>query len=243
VKTSQIRTLIDEIETLRQTITNNKEEDWLTFASLTNTLARAINLRVTIPDKFDGDWSKFHTHPAAVDSRRVVTAAERFISTIPSEQERDDSELMLAILTRTLGEIYRIQQNLGMNVPVSDGVVYGLLDRVEKAVSEVLPDDPLPAHLSDAAERFLDQFYQDSEKMKSLKGFYDIERSLEAIGIDRSKAIKLFTYLHNDGRFGEVTAKMNSQHSPTEVKTFELSNCEMGYKKEDPKAAKHRRKF
>lgn len=140
---------------------------------------------------------------------------------------------MKQLLARALGEIYRLQQRLDISVPVSDGVVYGLLNGVERAVQEVLNDDPLTKQDSDAAEQFLQQIYNDEKKLAALQGFYDIERELEAMGIDRGKAIALLTYLHNNNQFGEITEKMNSSHSPIEVKSFELTEFEHGYPRGD----------
>ncbi|WP_434418901.1 hypothetical protein [Nannocystis pusilla] len=220
----QIISLVDQINTLRQTITARKEQDWLTFASFTNTLARAINVGITIPDTFPGDWEHFHTHPIAENARQVVTVAERFLRTVP----RDSTQLLLL---QILGQIFRIEQHLEMSVPVSDGVVYGLLKGIEEAIDHAIPEELLPERLTEAGETFLDEFYKDPAKMAKVKGFYDIEQGLAAVGIDRARAIKLLTYLHNDSRFGEITVKMNSQHSPVEVKDLELSEFETGYKK------------
>jgi hypothetical protein len=237
MNTQNIANLIDAIESLYKDIVKTHEEDWLAFASLTNTLARNINLAVTIPDAFTGDWATFYGHPVAKDSKRVVAAARRLLMTVSSEGSGEDSGEELAvlkqILARTLGEVYRIQQHLGVNTPVSDGVVYGLLNGVEDAVLRILQKDPLTKAESDAAEEFLDKkFYRDSDSMANLKGFYDIEQDLAGLGVDRSKAIALFTYVYNDHRFGEIVEKLNSGYSPVECKTFELSDCDMGYKEE-----------
>ena len=137
------------------------------------------------------------------------------------------------LLMRTLGEVYRIQQRMQISVPVSDGVVYGLLNGVENAADSILTTDPVTAKESEDAEKFLDEIYRDKAKMAKFEGFYDIERELQGMGIDRGKAIVLLTYLHNSGRFCELTEKMNSSHSPTECKDFELSEFEHGYEKDD----------
>lgn len=124
---------------------------------------------------------------------------------------------------KVLGEVYRLQKKAGVPVPVGDGAIYGLLNGVKEAIDSCIPEAPIDNSLMEAATKVLSETFDDPAKLKAFSGFYDIERDLAAVGVDRGKAIVILTYLYNSGRFTEMLDKMNSTNSPIEVKKFDLS--------------------
>jgi len=52
--------------------------------------------------------------------------------------------------------------------------------------------------------------------LKELKGYYEIEPRIQALGIDRWKALTIMRWYFLDNRFVEVFEKMKGSHSPTE---------------------------
>ncbi len=69
----------------------------------------------------------------------------------------------------------------------------------------------------------LEPIWADEEKLKNFRGFYDIERELEQRGVHRSDAIAILRYLKANHQFTDVIEKMDSSHSPSECRRFELT--------------------
>ncbi|MGG0569760.1 hypothetical protein ABE033_13755 [Priestia megaterium] len=133
----------------------------------------------------------------------------------------DSNKLVQAKL---LGELYRIQKRLD-NCYVSDEVIYGLLNGVERIINDEL-DDLFYVSEEDenAVINILNEYYKDEDKLSAFTGYYDIEHKLEAAGIGRSKAIRILTLLKAEGRFTNVIEKMDSSNSPGECRTFRVAD-------------------
>ena len=125
---------------------------------------------------------------------------------------------------KLLGEIYRIEKRLSENVcSASEGQIYGLLNGFEIAVDEELEmigfvSNEDIANVGDV----LEEIWIDKEKLEKFKGFYDIEKKLSSLGIDRGQANKILRYFRAGDRFIEIIDKMDSTNSPTESRRFEL---------------------
>lgn len=119
-----------------------------------------------------------------------------------------------------LGEIFRIQKKLG-NCNVSDATIFGLLNGMEDVLREVearvpIISDGLVKKAADILQPYLD------DPARPLSGYYQIEKELEVAGIDRGRAIVIFTYFKAAGFYPGVLEKLNSAESPIECKTFDL---------------------
>jgi hypothetical protein len=128
------------------------------------------------------------------------------------------------LLARLLGEVYRLQKAQGVRVPFGDDIIYGLLRGIEEALEQAIPedDDWLGTSKINAVRDILEPYFTDPAKLASFKGFYDIEQQLQARDVDRSDAIAILKYLNASGQYQEVIQKMNSNHSPSECRKFEL---------------------
>jgi hypothetical protein len=128
------------------------------------------------------------------------------------------------IFAKILGELYRIQKRLPDNpCPVSDYVIYGLLNGVERIIEEELGDLSFVSQDEESIViNILNEYFTDQKKLDQFNGYYDIEHKLEEHGITRSKAIKILTLLQAEGRFTNVISKMDSSGSPTECRTFKI---------------------
>lgn len=132
-----------------------------------------------------------------------------------------DTKLMLG---RILGEIYRVESAMGMDCRAGPARIYGLLKGFETAIDEELAEiGGVEAAKIKAVMDVLEPIWRDEERLAAFTGFYDIEDELEARRVSRGDAIKILSYLNANGQFREVIGKMNSQNSPVECKTFELS--------------------
>ncbi|PIC67276.1 hypothetical protein CSV71_05835 [Sporosarcina sp. P21c] len=133
------------------------------------------------------------------------------------------------VAAKLLGEIYRIQKRLPDNACfVGNDVIYGLLNGVERVVNSELEDlGFISQGKEDAAIEVLNEYFTDNKMLSELKGYYDIEDKLEECGIDRSDAIRIFTLLKAEGRFERVIEKMDSSHSPSECRTFDISHWDI----------------
>lgn len=126
---------------------------------------------------------------------------------------------------RLLGEVFRIQRSLpDLACAASDAQIYGLLNGFEDSLNEILErTGDISAEKVKAVMDVLEPIWADADKLKSFKGFYDIERELEQRGVDRSDAIAILRYLKANHQFTDVIEKMDSSHSPTECRRFELT--------------------
>ncbi len=129
------------------------------------------------------------------------------------------------MLGKILGEIYRIEKRLpDMACPATQGQIYGLLNGFEDAIEHELEmTGHVPKEHVEIVANVLDEIWLDKEKLNAFKGFYDIERKLSSMGVDRGQANKIFRYFYADDRFTEVIEKMNTPDSPSESRQFNLS--------------------
>lgn len=126
---------------------------------------------------------------------------------------------------KILGEIYRIQRaSDDIACPASSGQIYALLNGFEDAVDRELEMmGRISKEQVKAVMDVLDPIWTDREKLENFKGFYDIQVDLENRGVDRGAAMAILTYLKANRQFVEVIDKMDSSDSPSECRTFDLS--------------------
>jgi hypothetical protein len=125
---------------------------------------------------------------------------------------------------KLLGEIYRSQKRQGFS-PVSDAVIFGLLNGFEHVIDEEIEKiGYITTEEFNAVGDILNEYFIDNEKLENLKGYYDIEPELERRGISRWKAIQILTLYKASRRFENVIEKFNSHFSPSECKRFEISD-------------------
>lgn len=126
---------------------------------------------------------------------------------------------------KILGEIYRIQKRLPDDpCSVSDDVIYGLLNGIERIVEQELGElYSVTKEEEEVVVNILNEYFINPEKLETFEGYYDIEPRLEQNGIDRSKAIRILTLLQSEGRFTNIIEKMDSSHSPGECRTFKIA--------------------
>ena len=125
---------------------------------------------------------------------------------------------------KILGEIYRFQRASDVVVcPASQGRIYALLNGFEGAVERELE---VVGTISDtqvkAVTDILLVVWQDKNRLNHFKGYYDLEADLQRRNISREQAIKIFTYLKANHQFVDLIERMNSLHSPSECKNFDL---------------------
>lgn len=114
----------------------------------------------------------------------------------------------------------------------SDSRIYGLINGIEEAINEEVFRSPFSETQRIITKDELKFVYDvldeyKGENLNSFKGYYTIERKLEEYGIDREKAIKIFTYLKLDSRYYELIEKMNSIDSPVELKDLDSFEYEI----------------
>lgn len=131
------------------------------------------------------------------------------------------------LLAKILGEIYRTQLNSKVSCPAGEAKVYGLLNGFEHVIDEELEGiGYVSQEALTAVINTLDSIFIDDKKLKSFKGFYDIEDDLRKKGVDRWQAIRILTYLNANHQFQELIAKMDTSGSPSECRTFKLDKWE-----------------
>lgn len=126
---------------------------------------------------------------------------------------------------RLLGEVFRIQRAMpDMACAASDAQIYGLLNGFEDSIDEILESTgDISSEKVKAVMDVIEPIWADQEKLKNFRGFYDIEEELRQHGVDRSDAIAILRYLKANHQFTDVIEKMDSSHSPTECRRFELT--------------------
>src|SRR6478736_10393329 len=121
---------------------------------------------------------------------------------------------------KILGEMYRIQKRVDPTMfGYGDEVIYGLCNGFESVIdAEIDKIGSVTTRQLNSAGAIFTKHWHDP----NFKGYYDLEPELTAAGIDRGTAMKILTYFKAENGFVELIEKMNSGHSPTECKTFEL---------------------
>lgn len=129
-------------------------------------------------------------------------------------------------LGKILGELHRTRRMLAKKEPV-DAHIYALTHGFESAIDAELEEVGWISNDDETAVgEVLDVIYRDQGKLEKFRGFYDIEDDLKARGIDRSKAIRILTKMKAEGAFSGMIHKMDSSHSPSECRRFEIRQDE-----------------
>lgn len=133
-----------------------------------------------------------------------------------------------AFLGKILGEVYRIQRHLEIPNAPDTATVYGLLNGIEAEIDQQLEHVGFVSTAKlDVVEDVLDEFDQSETKMEAFKGFYDIERRLSDAGVSRVDAMRIFRYLKANDRFISIIDKMDSSHSPSELRNSDIRDDEV----------------
>jgi transcriptional regulator with XRE-family HTH domain len=132
------------------------------------------------------------------------------------QKEKDKMNTDKYAMAKVVGEIMIVKNKLGCEV--DPAVVHGLLNGIETVVDEYFEVNPITESEELQAGEVLDDIFLDPKKFKEFKGFYDIEKKL---GVDRMKAIRLIEQFSLNGQFTPLIEKMDSEHSPSECRTFE----------------------
>lgn len=133
----------------------------------------------------------------------------------------DHNQLLLG---KILGELYRLQKSQNTPCSASDSRIYGLLNGFEGVIADEIENIGFVSNEQfDHAAKVLNEVWSDPEKMRTFKGFYDIERDLEQGGVDRSTAMRILTYFNADSSFTDLISKMDTSGSPSECRTFKLN--------------------
>jgi hypothetical protein len=125
---------------------------------------------------------------------------------------------------KVLGEIYRLRSTLDPDdYSVSESTIFGLTRGIETVIDEEIERTGwISKEQFEAVCDVLDQYSVGDVEQGKVRGFYDIEPSLNARGVDRPTAMIAITYLKADNRFTEIIEKFNSMHSPVECKRFDI---------------------
>ena len=128
------------------------------------------------------------------------------------------------VFGKLLGEIYRTQEMLREGSShAGQAHIYGLLSGIESAIDEQIERVGFVDNEKvNAVVEVLAPIWEDEEKLKAFSGYYDIERALTERNVSRSQAIVILKYLKASDRFNDVIDKMDSTHSPTECRKFEI---------------------
>jgi|GEM_PF-5608027 len=119
---------------------------------------------------------------------------------------------------KLLGEVYRLQQHVGMDV--EEGVIDNLLDGNEEVIDEILSTSLLTSaqisHVADVLTPFID----DSSKLESLDGYYQLKNKLDEGGVDDYTTMRVFQYFLRSSSFTEVIEKICTGYSPVGFKNL-----------------------
>ena len=103
------------------------------------------------------------------------------------------------------------------------GYVFALRNGFENVINDIIDEEWWVSKEDEKiVAEILDRYFLDSEELKKLTGFYDIEPELNSKGIDRMKALTIMQYFNSRGSFSQVLKKMDSTNSPQECRTFEI---------------------
>ncbi|MFF2531203.1 hypothetical protein ACFVS2_20085 [Brevibacillus sp. NPDC058079] len=139
-----------------------------------------------------------------------------------------DRDLKFA-LGKVLGETYRLQKRVNEGMcQVSDTTIFGLLNGIESVIDTQLGvDDPITEQDIAIMANILNPYHLDRVRFEAFRGYYDIEDEIENMGIGRSKAERILTYFNSNGQFREIIQRMDSSHSPTECRRFDVDPDEV----------------
>lgn len=124
-------------------------------------------------------------------------------------------------LGQILGELYRLQRQVEPKMcPVAPSTSFAMVQGIDFAVDEHF--ELYPGIGRDQYEHTI--MVLSNVDPTQFKGFYDIEEDLAKGGVRRGEAMVLFRYLECKGMFLNLLQKMDSQHSPGELRTFKLED-------------------
>lgn len=129
------------------------------------------------------------------------------------------------LLGKIIGELYRIEKQMGMACSADEAKIYGLLNGFESEINEELENiGYISKEKLEIVIDVLTPYLEDQQKLQSFKGFYDIESTLKHRGVDRGEAVVILKYLKAKQQFIDVINKMDSSDSPCECRTFNISD-------------------
>lgn len=125
------------------------------------------------------------------------------------------TEQLLSIL---IGEVYHLKHKIDPDAEdVNPAVVFALRHNIEGAIDQLLERRP---HLSAGKVRAVDNaLYEYHQRHDSLRGYYDIEPVIEPAGVSRADAAVILESFAADGRYGQLIAMLDSDHSPVEIQS------------------------
>ena len=132
---------------------------------------------------------------------------------------------------KILGEIYRLQKSFsfrGGTYSVSNARLYGLLNGIEREInSEVQEICFISEEKVLAVESILNEYLEDENKLRTFKGFQDLENKFRQRNIDKSVGITILKYLYTQSRFSPLIEQLDSTNSPIEFQNFELDEYDV----------------
>lgn len=102
---------------------------------------------------------------------------------------------------KLLGEIYRIQNKLGLQT-ASEGRIFGLLNGVEEAIDEELNGlQRIEKHKVDTVCDYFDPYYKGEKQLDEMPSLLEFRLELEPHGVNESDLITIFKYLKANDRY------------------------------------------
>lgn len=102
---------------------------------------------------------------------------------------------------KLLGEIYRIQNKLGLQT-ASEGRIFGLLNGVEEAIDEELNGlQRIEKHKVDTVCDYFDPYYKGEKQLDEMPSLLEFRLELERHGVNESDLITIFKYLKANDRY------------------------------------------
>ena len=132
---------------------------------------------------------------------------------------------------KILGEIYRLQKSFSFgnaSYSVSNARLYGLLNGIEREInSEIQEIGFISEEEVSAVESILTEYLEDANKLKTLKGYQDLEKPFKQKKIKKSVAITILKYLYTQSRFSPIIEQLDNTNSPIEFQNFELDEYDI----------------
>jgi len=120
---------------------------------------------------------------------------------------------------RIMGELLRIEKRIDPKmVNHWDDVIFGLLHGIEPVIDEFFPEDNEPYRQIITKEdysTFCDIMNECRRMGDDFRGYYDVE---DKYSFERGKACIILDYFRLAGLYPDIVEKINSEHSPVEVR-------------------------
>lgn len=131
------------------------------------------------------------------------------------------------VLGVILGELYEIKCLLKKKT-VDIALLFALKNGFESEINDQLNEEWFVSKEDEKkVADVLTPYFDDPVKLEKLSGFYDIERELEELGIQRLKAICIMKYFWTKGSFIRVLERMDTSSSPEEARTFNITEFDI----------------